>query len=158
MYKIVGTDGREYGPVTAAEISRWIAERRVEQQTPVWVAGASDWTFLGLLTEFAQDFQPKPVATGPARKTNACAVTGLLLGIAAWLCCCFCYGFPFNLLGLVLSLIGFFQTRQQPEIYEGKAAAVAGIILAVVNVLVFLMLIIIALASGRASLSINRCF
>ena len=33
MYKIIGTDGRPYGPVSAEEIRRWIAENRVNAQT-----------------------------------------------------------------------------------------------------------------------------
>ena len=43
MYKIIGTDGRPYGPVGAEEIRRWIAENRVNAQTSAQTEGASDW-------------------------------------------------------------------------------------------------------------------
>ena len=52
-YKIVGVDGRQYGPVSADQIRRWIAEGRIESRTPIFTGGTADWTFAGLLPEFA---------------------------------------------------------------------------------------------------------
>ena len=40
MYKIIGTDGKQYGPVNADEIRRWRAENRVNAQTLLQVEGA----------------------------------------------------------------------------------------------------------------------
>ena len=54
MYKILGSDGSEYGPVSAEKIKQWIREDRVEQKTPVMPDGAEDWVFLGSLPEFAK--------------------------------------------------------------------------------------------------------
>jgi hypothetical protein len=48
IYKIIGEDGKEYGPVTGAQLRQWIAEGRVESRTPVFVTGAKDWNFVGL--------------------------------------------------------------------------------------------------------------
>ena len=31
MYKIIGQDGKEYGPITAEQLRQWISENRVEQ-------------------------------------------------------------------------------------------------------------------------------
>jgi hypothetical protein len=56
MYKILGSDGFEYGPVSAEKIKQWIQEDRVEQKTPVMSDGAKDWIFLGSLPEFAEVF------------------------------------------------------------------------------------------------------
>ena len=56
MYKIIGQDGKEYGPVTAGQLRQWISENRVESRTPVFADGAKDWTFVGLLPEFANCF------------------------------------------------------------------------------------------------------
>ena len=57
IYKIIGKDGKEYGPVTGEQIRQWIAEGRVERRTPVFVDGAKDWNFVGLLPEFAGLFR-----------------------------------------------------------------------------------------------------
>jgi hypothetical protein len=56
MYKILGSDGFEYGPVSAEKIKKWIQEDRVEQKTPGMPDGAEDWIFLGSLPEFAEAF------------------------------------------------------------------------------------------------------
>jgi len=35
MYTIIGGDQKQYGPVTAEELRRWIAEGRADAQTQV---------------------------------------------------------------------------------------------------------------------------
>ncbi len=58
QYKIIGGDGKEYGPVSADELRRWMTEGRVNGQTQVQPEGAADWQPLGNIAEFA-------VAGGP---------------------------------------------------------------------------------------------
>jgi len=60
MYKIIGSDGNEYGPVSAEQLKIWIAENRVEKTTPVKPEGRTDWVFLEALPEFAPAFMPPP--------------------------------------------------------------------------------------------------
>ena len=106
MYRIIGADGKTYGPVNLQQLRQWLAQGRVESRTPVFVDGAADWSFLGLLPELAGDFAGtpppigavKPVAAAP-RGTNSLATAGLVCGLLAWTCCC-CV--PFNLFGLSL--------------------------------------------------------
>ena len=62
MYKVLGNDGNEYGPVSAEQVKQWIAENRVEKKTPVFPEGAKDWVFLESLPEFAATFAPPPPA------------------------------------------------------------------------------------------------
>ena len=64
MYKILGSDGNEYSPVSAEQVKKWIAENRVEKKTPVIPEGEPDWVFLCSLPEFAEDFAP-PTTSGP---------------------------------------------------------------------------------------------
>ena len=52
MYKIIGADQREYGPVPAEQVRKWIAERRANAQTKVWSEGNSEWKTLADLPEF----------------------------------------------------------------------------------------------------------
>jgi len=88
MYKIVGVDGRQYGPVRADEIRRWLAENRVNAQTLVQAEGASEWKPLGTLAEFASEAKPAPppVMPLPAAATSRAAskipagICGILLG------------------------------------------------------------------------------
>jgi hypothetical protein len=137
MYKIIGVDGREYGPATAGQLQQWIAEGRANAQTPTLAPGAPEWKPLGALPEFAGHFAPpvppvigplKPgtATAGQLRKTNSFATAGLIFGILSLTCCCGC---PFNILGLVFSLIGLSQVNRHPELYEGRGLAIAGLIL-----------------------------
>jgi hypothetical protein len=150
MYKIVGTDGRQYGPITAEQIRQWISEGRVGNRTPVLVDGAKDWTFIGLLPEFANCFATTPPTIAPppaARGSSSLATWGLIFGILSWMpfCCC-CDGFPFNLLGLIFSLIGLAQINRHPELYEGRGTAITGLVLSIINLLVFGALILLSMA------------
>ena len=137
MYKIIGTDGREYGPATADQLRQWLAEGRANAQTPTLAPGAPEWKPLGVLPEFAGHFAPPiPPTIAPPRpgtsmagqipKTNSFATAGLIFGILSLTCCCGC---PFNILGLVFSLIGLSQINRHPELYEGRGLAIAGLIL-----------------------------
>lgn len=63
MYRIIGADGLEYGPVSAAQVRDWIAQGRANGQTKVRLEGSADWTVLGALPEFAgQSRVPPPLA------------------------------------------------------------------------------------------------
>ncbi len=80
MYKILGSDGNEYGPLSAAKIKQWIAEERVEKKTPVLPEGAADWVFLSSLPEFAEAFAAQEKWSGAAGKKRRIAVClGLFL-------------------------------------------------------------------------------
>ena len=163
MYKIIGVDGRQYGPVTGEQIRQWIAAGRVESRTAVFTEGAKDWTFIGLLPEFANCFPTTPPMIAPAiaparqwRGSNSFATAGLVCGILSWVpfCCC-CYGFPFNLLGLVFSLIGLSQINRHPELYEGRGAAIAGLALSIASLLLIVFVIMWSIATDNFHVSHN---
>ena len=52
MYKLIGADGKEYGPVSADELRRWIAEGRANGRTQVQPEGGTGWTALADCAEF----------------------------------------------------------------------------------------------------------
>src|SRR5438445_7475501 len=57
-YKIIGADGRQYGPSTTAQLREWIAAGRANAQTMAQVVpdgheGGTDWKPLGNFPEFA---------------------------------------------------------------------------------------------------------
>jgi TM2 domain-containing membrane protein YozV len=88
MYKIVGVNGQQYGPVSAEEIRRWIADKRVNAQTLVQMEGAQEWKPLGSFSEFASELKavPPPIAPPPSavasRASNKipAGICGILLG------------------------------------------------------------------------------
>ena len=54
MYKVIGADKKEYGPVTAEIIKRWVAEGRANSQTQVQAEGSTEWKPLSEFPEFAE--------------------------------------------------------------------------------------------------------
>ena len=58
MYKIIGADQKEYGPITADQLRSWISEGRINAQTKVQPLAATDWKSMGELPEFASILPP----------------------------------------------------------------------------------------------------
>lgn len=149
-YRIVGADGKVYGPIELDQIQRWLAEGRADKRTPVYVEGASNWTYLGLLPEFSAAFATPSPAIGAttasaaqARGTNGFATAGLIFGLLSWACCC-CL--PLNLLGLIFSILALVQMRSQPQPQEGRLFAIAGLVLSAANLLFSLGAVALQLA------------
>src|SRR6185312_547867 len=130
MYRMIGADGREYGPISAEQLRQWIGQGRANAATSVLPEGASEWKPLGSLPEFSMLFAAPastpapgpmpgaapaapavfPTSTVQPLRTNGFATAGLVLGIVSitlGLCCC--YGIPFNIAGLIFSIIAISQ-------------------------------------------------
>ena len=61
MFTILGADGKEYGPVTAAKITEWIAGGRANLQTQARRAGETEWRTLADFVEFNPAATPPPL-------------------------------------------------------------------------------------------------
>lgn len=135
MYKVLGADGREYGPISADGLRQWIVERRADRQTKVQPAGGSEWKLLGECPEFAEAFatgatKPPPlvVPSLPGRPSGgrfsslAIAAFGAALlgpctaGLAA-------------LAGLPLGIVALIKLNRSRGELKGRGLAIAGICL-----------------------------
>src|SRR5258706_6235010 len=67
MFKILGADGCQYGPVSADKIRDWIAEGRAGAQTMTQREGETDWKPLSSFPEFAAALAAKTPAQAPPR-------------------------------------------------------------------------------------------
>ncbi|HUJ11172.1 MAG TPA: DUF4190 domain-containing protein [Verrucomicrobiae bacterium] len=138
MYKIIGADGREYGPVSAEQIRQWIAEGRVNGQTLTQTAGTAEWKALASFPELLQ--KPSPPAptilppSAPQPQTNNSAIAGLVMGILSvtpfgWFCCIPVFG----ILGIIFSSKALSQINRNPLQETGKGMAVTGLILSILG-------------------------
>lgn len=140
MYKIVGNDGKTYGPANAETIREWFVQGRVESRTPVLPDGAAEWTLVGLLPELARASGGAPPVMTPPRMTppavtpgtNGFATAGFICGLLSLTCCCGC---PFNILGLIFSIIALVQIGGQTPKSQSWGLALAGLICSAVSLL-----------------------
>jgi len=161
MYRIIGADGREYGPISADQVRQWVAQSRANASTPALSEGATEWKPLASLPEFSMLFAA-PAAFAPAAvsglRTNGCALTGFILGMVSGPCCvfCCCVGPLCGILGIIFSLIGLSQINRHPDVYGGKSFAVAGLVISIFSLLFYVIVImtlgiISSLSPGEAA-------
>jgi hypothetical protein len=151
MYKIIGADQKEYGPITADQLRLWISEGRVNAQTRVLAADSTEWKTMGELPEFAA-IVPRPAPplptfahgapVAPSGSTSQMAIWALITGIMSVLCCC-------NILApvsIVLGAVALAQLKHHPE-QRGAGFAIAGIVLGVIALLIMLTLVVIFISN-----------
>jgi len=126
MYRIIGANNREYGPVDADQMRRWIAEGRINANTQVLAEGTTEWKPLSQFPELAAWLTHPPVANSQdaVEKINGPA-TGLI--VVAIL------GFVAQLTGIAMNMFGtaFMPQRGGPawvSAMSGTFGVVAGIV------------------------------
>ena len=132
-YKIKGTGGAEYGPVSTEELQHWIAQNRSTRESLVEVDGSGEWVPLATLPEFHDAFAAPP-APAPASAEgegggstvipykNAPALIAYYVGVFCIICpplLCF----P----AIILGVIGLRRVKENPEI-KGTVHAWIGIL------------------------------
>ena len=165
-YYIIGGDGKEYGPKPESEVREWIAEGRLNTQSQIREQSDPNWRALADFPEFAnylfgatpstptpsapaiqQYQQPYPQYGYQAQSsTNGMAITGMVMGILSLVTIC-CYGFPFNLLGIIFSAIGLSQIKKSNPRQKGKGMAIAGLICSILSFLIYAALLVVVIAS-----------
>jgi prepilin-type processing-associated H-X9-DG protein len=152
-YTIIGSDGREYGPVSASDLRKWVAEGRADAQSKVRAEGATEWVTLATVPELGgvqKATSPPPLpanlpsATG---KMSAMAVLSLVLGILGLFTCG-----GTALFGLILGIIAMVKVSNSQGALRGKGLALAGTIVSGVFLLmlpVFAAMLLPALAAAK---------
>jgi len=144
MYKIIGADLKEYGPVSADQLRQWITEGRVNGQTKVQAADSTEWKAMAEILEFADVLPKKPVVAPTAAipitplasppRTSQLAVWAMVTGICSLLCCCaWILVAP---LAIVLGAVALSQLKNHPEL-TGRGFAMVGIILGILALVIY---------------------
>jgi hypothetical protein len=60
MFKIIGADQKEYGPVSTEQLRQWVIEGRANAQTQVRKEGEADWKPLSAFAEFDDVLRAAP--------------------------------------------------------------------------------------------------
>src|ERR1700722_37373 len=154
MYKIIGADQKEYGPVSADQLRQWITEGRVNGQTKVQAADATEWKamadipeFFGVLpkTQPATHTTPTTIHPLPAQPGNSqMAIWSMISGLCSLLCCC---GFwAVAPLAIVLGAVALSQLKTDPELTR-RGFAITGIVVGVLALLCWAVFWLICFSS-----------
>jgi hypothetical protein len=148
MYKIIGTDGKEYGPITAEQLKQWIAEGRANQQTKVLPEGAIEWKPLAEIPELATAATiapPPPQPAYPYQPVVTAAITQVQ-GPAIGLIVTAILGFLATIGAIIWNLVGAGMATSRPGInpeleqfftmFSGTLGVVSGVFGLVVSGLI----------------------
>lgn len=78
-YRMIGGDGKEYGPVTGDQLRQWRAEGRVVEQTQILAEGSADWKPLSAYPELAGAVVASPPAVSATHQLSAFPVALTIL-------------------------------------------------------------------------------
>ena len=134
QYKIKGTDGAEYGPVSTEELQHWIAQSRCTRESLVKVDGSGEWVSLATLPEFQDAFAAPPPAPAPASAEGEGGISTVIPyknvpALIAYYVGVFCIICPPLLCfpAIILGVIGLRRVKENPEV-KGTAHAWIGIL------------------------------
>ena len=158
MYRIIGGDQKEYGPIDAATLRQWQTDGRANAQTLVRPEGATDWKPLGSFPEFAAVAAPPVISNAPATSNesvsviipykNPCALVAYYLGIFSFIPM---IGLILGIAAFVLGIMGLKHAKANPGA-RGRVHAWIGIIAGGFFALVYAaltILMIIGIASHQ---------
>jgi hypothetical protein len=166
MYKVLGADQRQYGPVSADVLRGWIAQGRVNGQTQIQAEGSTDWRPISEFPEFTAVLSgpvspPPPTAAAPAAtprpapvsspqptepsKTSGMAIASLVLGLLTFPTC----GIG-GIIGLIFGIVALIKISNSEGRLRGKGMAVAGVAVSGLFLLMSPAMLLPALAKAKA--------
>ena len=149
MYRIIGADGKEYGPISIDQFRAWVAQGRVNGQTKVQTAASTEWVPAAQVSELASLFAasaPRPPAAGPPpilraprtqRPQQGLAVLSFVLGLVSFV---FCLNVLTGIPAIIVGHIARSRAARLPARYGGVGFATAGLVLGYVSILFSLII------------------
>jgi len=157
MYKVIGVDGKEYGPVSLEQLKQWVSEGRLTTQTRVQQVGAPDWKAATQIPELAAlpaartgipAGMPAPLPIRPAvGQQTSLATTSLVLGILGFLTCLT------SIPAVICGHIALNRAKKFPDQYGGSGQAIAGLVTGYVVIAILIFLVPIEAAMFLPALS-----
>jgi hypothetical protein len=129
MYKIIGSDQREYGPIPLEQLRQWVKEGRANAQTQVQAEGETIWKALGSLKEFSA---PPVVGPAPGVPPVVASVPQQSCRLATWSMVCGILGFILcfpAIVAIILGHIALVRIRRSNHALTGNGQAIAGLVM-----------------------------
>ncbi len=171
MYKIIGADGKEYGPVSLEQLWEWIRQGRVNADTRVQSVATSEWKPAREIPELTDALLPRfPAAAAPGTapppagplptaspQKNGLAVASFVLGIISF---ALCFGVIAGIPAIICGHVARNRARRMPEPYGGQGFALAGLVLGYLSLLytaIIVAMLLPSLLSSRAHAQLTQC-
>lgn len=159
MYKIIGADGNEYGPVSSDVVRQWLRQGRLHLGSKVRLETETEWVLLASLPEFAAQPSNPPLPIAPPNmpeRTSGLAITSLVLGILGLVSC----GVT-AVAGLIFGIVGWKKIKHSDGQLGGSGLAIAGMVVSGVFMLLMVplmaALLLPALAKAKAKAQMIQC-
>jgi len=149
MYKIIGGDEREYGPVDITQLQNWVVDGRLNAQSKVKEENATEWKRAGELPELREALArqsrggpviPPPVSHAPPpseAQQKGLAVTSFILGLLSIVCFFFLAGIP----AIICGHVAHGRARRSPGQYGGAGFALAGLVMGYVSIILTVLIL-----------------
>ena len=141
MYKIIGTDKREYGPITLEQLRHWMTEGRVNGSTMISVDGgpfqplAGIAELAGLLPSSLPLPISSPVVTQEIQRSVSNPATFLLVAAALGLLGSL-VGVMMNVLQINMGSFGGMKNMEAFQAFQGTIAMVSSLVGIVLQVVI----------------------
>ena len=156
-FHFIAGDGKQYGPYSAEQMRQFVGQNRLTAKSQVSADGGP-WQPAGSYPELTVGDASAPAsgmvgATLPTTpkpaqgaSTNGMAITGMVMGILSILCTYPCCGAPFNILGIIFSLVALSQLKKNPG-QGGRGMAIAGLICSILSLLIMILLLVLGVGN-----------
>src|SRR5437867_1476027 len=140
MYKVIGADGKEYGPISLELLQRWRAEGRINSRTRILGPAATEWKNAAEFPELEFDEAERIAvaasaapAAGAGGQRRGLAIASFVLGLLSLV---LCVASPVTAIpAIILGHLAHIKSRRAPETYGGRGLAIAGFVLGYVSLL-----------------------
>ena len=163
-FKIIGGDGKEYGPIDLATLQQWAREGRLVRDSKVWDSRTGGWLQGGDISDLAAAFgsaSTQPPATTPAipaplapsstltatTQTNVLAIWSLVLSLLGFCCTLL------PIAGIVCGIVALSQIKARRE--DGRGMAIAGIVIGVLMLMLSLLGLAVCLACAAVQIVVH---
>jgi len=162
MYKITGSDGKEYGPITLDQLQQWIAQGRVNAQTRVQGPDSADWKMASEFPELGSAFgstgippaSPPPLPPSPTvEQAKGLAIASLVLGLTSIV---LCLGVLTGIPAIICGHIAHNRSRHLPAQYGGAGLAVAGLVMGYASLVITVLVIVLLIPGAMLLPALSR--
>jgi len=156
MYKIIGGDGKQYGPISADQIRAWLAEGRLNPDSSIQSDPDPQWKPLRTFPELQALCSGNVPAPTVPPKTCGMAVASLVLGCLTLFCSLFT-AIP----GIIFGILGLNKIDRSGGKLTGEGMAITGIclsgVLFVFGIGLQAAMLLPALSSARGKAQKAQC-